>query len=157
MKLEGKDSWQERVEAEEQRFLDWFLERKGSSRTIKSGSKRHFRYVHYELCNFIILDAIPLYVFGSFKHICHRFSLCFIDLAWKTDEDPYSIHSGASRDRGRIFALNLFMFFFHQHEPIDRSWDVVSLGFYFSCFVTFLILMFFSSTICSYSFFLVLW
>nr|CAN78420.1 hypothetical protein VITISV_043219 [Vitis vinifera] len=47
-----KEKPTERAEVEKQSFLGWFLERKGSSRTIKSGSKRHSRYVHCDNVKF---------------------------------------------------------------------------------------------------------
>ena len=40
----------ERAKAEEQRFLTGSREKKGSSRTTKSGLKKHSRYVHCEPC-----------------------------------------------------------------------------------------------------------
>ena len=55
------------AKTEKQSFLGWFLERKRSSRTIKSGSKRHSRYVHCESC---ILSFWMLFCWMFLGRLC---------------------------------------------------------------------------------------
>ena len=95
----------------------------------------------------MLFYLVSLWIFALFMHLCCWFFICFLDLVWKTGEALYHVHYGAFRDIGCTFALNLFVIFFYQHEPIERSWNMAFTGsflflFLVLCFLGCLLLFF---------------
>lgn len=82
---------------------------------------------------------MSLLIYLLFFHLCCWFFLHFINLAWKTDEDLYHIHCGASGHMCGIFVLNMFMFLLTSVSSLSNH--EMFLFFYCSiCFSSFLIL-----------------
>lgn len=99
----------------ERDFCCWVWEISFGMREEAGEDGVHFQVYSKWTIHFFILSIISRDVFVDlfvvFPPVLLIFFLCFINLAWRTDEDLCHIHSGTSRHMCGIFVSNLFMFF----------------------------------------------
>ena len=131
----GKGNFERVWEGEPEKRWGGLLDRKESSRTIKSDSRRRFRFVHCEPYISLFCVLFCWTFLGRLCTFCCKLFLCF--LIWFEKLVSvfsfflflflfflfYRIRFGTSRVMVCIFALNLLNISFHQYPAHWSSWN----------------------------------